>query len=86
MWISTKPGAATIPLVFDKVNLSNEIGIALQAGVDIAINDKGLGVTLYAKKYFVSTKSRWFVGGTEVIGTKHKLDPWVLSAGLSYRF
>lgn len=86
IFIKDKPGAATIPLGVDKVNLSNEIGIALQAGVDIAINDKGLGVTLDAKKYFVSTKSRWFVGGTEVIGTKHKLDPWVLSAGLSYRF
>ena len=24
--------------------------------------------------------------GTEVLATRHKLDPWVLSGGVSYRF
>ena len=24
--------------------------------------------------------------GTEVLTTKHKLDPWVLSGGVTYRF
>jgi outer membrane protein len=24
--------------------------------------------------------------GTEVLETSHKLDPWVVSAGISYRF
>jgi outer membrane protein len=25
-------------------------------------------------------------GGTEVLTTRHQLDPWVLSAGVTYRF
>lgn len=30
--------------------------------------------------------ARWYAGSTLAIQTEHKLDPWVLSAGLSYRF
>ena len=86
LWISGKPGAATIPLGVTDTDLSDEFGVALQAGVDIDVNDKGLGVTLDAKKYFVDTTARWYAGNTLAIQTEHKLDPWVLSAGLSYRF
>ncbi|MCB2087001.1 MAG: OmpW family protein [Sphingomonadaceae bacterium] len=86
LWISDKPGAATIPLGVTDTDLSDEFGVALQAGVDIDVNDKGLGVTLDAKKYFVDTTARWYAGNTLAIQTEHKLDPWVLSAGLSYRF
>ena len=49
-------------------------------------NDKGLGISLDAKKYFMDTTARFYVGGTEVLATKHSLDPWVVSAGLAYRF
>jgi len=84
--IGDKPGAAAVALTVDDFKMSSELGVALQAGTDIALGDGGFGLTLDAKKYFVSTKARWFIGGTEVIATKHKLDPWVLSAGVSYRF
>ena len=30
--------------------------------------------------------ARWYAGSTLAIQTEHKLDPWVLSAGLSYRY
>ena len=86
LWFDEDPGATTVGLGVDDFKMSDEFGVALQAGVDIAVNDKGLGVTLDAKKYFVDTTARWYVGGTEVIATKHKVDPWVLSAGLAYRF
>lgn len=85
-WVDSKPGAATIPLGVTKTTLSSEVGVVVQGGVDIAVGDNGLGLTLDAKKYFVNTTARWYAGNTLAIETEHKLDPWVLSAGLSYRF
>ena len=52
----------------------------------VPVNDSGMFVSLDAKKYFVSTDAHWYVNGAEVINTKHKLDPWVLSAGVGFRF
>ena len=86
LWISDKPGAATLPLGVTDTDLSDEFGFALQAGIDVPINDNGFGITLDAKRYFVDTTARWYAGETLAIETKHKLDPWVLSAGVSYRF
>ncbi|MEO1220445.1 MAG: OmpW family outer membrane protein [Pseudomonadota bacterium] len=34
----------------------------------------------------MGTTASWFVGDTVVISNDHDLDPWVLSAGVSYRF
>ena len=50
------------------------------------LNDKGLVFSLDAKRYFVGTTARWYANGVKVIETEHKLDPWVLSAGLGLRF
>jgi outer membrane protein len=86
LWVSDDPGAATLPLGVTETNLSNELGLALQAGFDLPVNDKGLGISVDVKRYFIDTTARWFVGNTLAIETEHKLDPWVISAGLSYRF
>jgi outer membrane protein len=86
LWVDSEPGAATVPLGVTKTTLSDELGLALQAGVDVAVNDNGLGLTLDAKRYFVDTTARWYAGSTLAIQTRHKLDPWVLSAGLAWRF
>lgn len=86
LWVAQDPGAAVRPLGVTSTNLSNELGLALQAGVDVPLNDKGLALTFDAKRYFIGTTASWFVGNTKVIETEHKLDPWVLSAGLAYRF
>lgn len=86
LWIEDKPGAATIPLGVTDTDLSDEFGIALQAGIDIPIGDQGFGINLDAKRYFIDTTARWYAGNTLAIETKHKLDPWVVSAGVSYRF
>jgi len=86
LWIDAKPGAATVPLGVTKTTLSDELGLAVQEGVDVAVNDSGLGVTLDAKRYFIDTTARWYAGSTLAIETRHKLDPWVLSAGLAWRF
>ncbi len=66
--------------------MSDELGFALQAGLDVPVNAKGMVVSLDAKRYFVDTTARWYAGGTKVIQTKHQLDPWVLSAGVGFRF
>jgi len=86
LWVGDKPGAATRPLGVTETNLSNELGLALQAGFDLPVNDKGLGISVDVKRYFIDTTARWFVGNTLAIETEHKLDPWVISAGIAYRF
>ena len=86
LWIKDKPGAATIPLGVTDTDLSDEFGLVLQGGVDIPIGGNGLGLSLDAKKYFVGTTARWYAGNTLAIETEHDLDPWVLSAGLAWRF
>ena len=85
-WVDSKPGAATIPLGVTRTTLSSKVGAVVQAGVDIPLGDKGFGLSIDAKKYFVSTTARWYTGSTLAIQTEHKLDPWVLSAGVSIRF
>lgn len=86
IWLSDEPGAATIPLGVTDTDLSDEFGFVLQAGIDVPVGDDGFGVTFDAKRYFIGTTAQWRAGNTLVIETEHNLDPWVLSAGLSYRF
>ena len=86
LWVADDPGAATLPLGVTRTTLSNEVGAALQAGLDVPIGNKGLGLSVDVKRYFIGTTARWFAGNTLAIETEHKLDPWVISAGLSYRF
>lgn len=86
IWLKDDPGAATLPLGVTDTDLSDEFGFALQAGFDVPLGDDGFGLTFDAKRYFIDTTARWFVGNTLAIETEHKLDPWVLSAGVSYRF
>lgn len=86
IWLDAEPGAVTLPLGVTNSDLSDEFGFVLQAGLDIPVGDDGFGVTFDAKRYFIGTTARWNVNDTLVIETDHKLDPWVLSAGLAYRF
>ncbi|MEO0032643.1 MAG: hypothetical protein RIS94_2401 [Pseudomonadota bacterium] len=81
-----KPGATAASLGVNKVSMSNSVGVALQAGTDIALGNSGFGLSLDAKKYFIKPTASFFVDDTLVLKTKHKLDPWVLSAGVTYRF
>ena len=86
-YIDEKPGATTRALGGTSLNLDNKLGAVVQAGVDIPINDKGLGLSLDAKKYWVNTTLHVFnATGTEILQTDHRISPWVVSAGLAYRF
>ncbi|WP_091144460.1 OmpW family protein [Novosphingobium sp. CF614] len=81
-----KPGSTARALGVDKVKMSNSLGAALQGGVDIALGNSGMGLSLDAKKYFMKPTAKFYVSDTKVLETKHNLDPWVLSAGVTYRF
>lgn len=88
LFIDEKPGAAAVTLLAaTKQKLDNRFGVVAQAGIDIPLGDKGFGISFDAKKYFLRTTAHWYnAAGTEVLSTKHKLDPWVVSGGVSYRF
>lgn len=86
LWVKDEPGAATIPLGVTETDLSDEFGFALQAGFDVPLGDDGFSLGVDAKRYFVGTTARWFAGNTVAIETEHNLDPWVISAGVGYRF
>lgn len=79
-------GSGVTPLGVTDVDLTNELGFALQAGADIALGDSGFGLSVDAKRYFIGTDARFFAGDTEIIRTEHDLDPWVISAGVTARF
>lgn len=85
LWINDAPGAQTIPLGVTRQSLSNELGVAVQAGIDVPAGENFI-VSFDAKKYWVNTTARWFAGNTRVIETTHAIDPWVLSAGVGFRF
>ena len=79
-------GADAAALGATDVDLSDELGFVLQAGVDIPLNDRGLGISLDAKRYFVGTTATFSAGENVALRSEHDLDPWVVSAGLAYRF
>ncbi|MFM5930887.1 MAG: OmpW/AlkL family protein [Novosphingobium sp.] len=47
-----KPGSS-LPAAVTSAKLDNTFGAVLQGGVDIAVNDTGMGISLDAKKYFI---------------------------------
>lgn len=86
IFVDEQPGADAVDLGATDLRLNDKLGLALQAGVDVPLGSNGMLLSLDAKKYFLETSARWFVDDTEVIATRNKLDPWVLSAGLGFRF
>jgi outer membrane protein len=85
--LDSKAGAGAVALGLTRAKISSKFGAALQAGFDVAVNDKGLGLTFDAKRYFMRPAAHFYTAdGTEAIATRHKLDPWVLSGGVAYRF
>lgn len=65
-----------------QVDLDNALGLALQAGADVAINEQWL-LNADVKKIFVKTDAK-INGGA--LKSKVELDPWVVSIGLGRRF
>lgn len=87
IFLKDKAGAgATSALTATNVQLDDTFGLAVQAGVDVPVN-AAMSVSLDAKRYFMRPDAHFYnAAGTEVLHTKHKLDPWVLSAGVGFKF
>jgi outer membrane protein len=64
-------------------NLKDEFGWALQAGVDIHLNENWY-INLDVKKVFLDPKI-FVVAGAAITG-RAKLDPWIIGLGIGYRF
>ncbi|MDN3646493.1 OmpW family outer membrane protein [Pontixanthobacter aestiaquae] len=79
-------GAGAAGLGITGADLSDEFGVALQAGADIDLNDSGLMFSVDAKKYFIDTTATFTDNTGILLQTEHQLDPWVVSAGLGFRF
>lgn len=86
LWFGEDPGSAAVAAGATDLEMSDELGLALQAGIDVPLGDNGIALSLDAKRYFIGTTARWYAGATKVIETEHQLDPWVLSAGVGLRF
>ena len=70
------------PGAFASVKYSNSVGYALQAGFDYWLNDHW-GLNLDVKKLWLDTDVN--VNGGAVTGSVN-IDPWLVGAGISYRF
>jgi outer membrane protein len=68
----------------DRLKVKDSFGVALQAGFDYMF-DEHWGANLDVKKIFLKPDFDATVGGTNVSG-KAKLDPWLIGAGVTYRF
>jgi outer membrane protein len=62
--------------------VGNGVGVALQAGGDVALTDR-VNLNLDVKKVFFRTDAT-INGGA--LKSRVRLDPWVFSAGIGYRF
>lgn len=65
-----------------KVDIDDGFGYALQAGVDVALKDRW-SANLDVKKVFFETDASVDNG---LLKTKVELNPWVVSAGVGYKF
>jgi outer membrane protein len=86
IFIDEKVGSDAAALGATRVKINDKVGMALQAGIDVPVGDSGLSVTLDAKRYFMRTTATFYAGQVEALKTRHKLDPWVVSAGIGFRF
>lgn len=78
MFYSQKGDAAS------SLDVKNTFGAALQIGADYMVNEHW-GVNFDVKKLFLKADFDTTIGGTDYSG-KAKLDPWLIGAGVTYRF
>jgi outer membrane protein len=70
------------PGALNSIDIDNAFGLALQAGVDVPINEKW-GWNIDVKRIFVDADAKWNGGA---VTADIDLDPWVIGTGISYKF
>ena len=68
-----------------RTKLTTEPTVAIQAGIDAPINQHW-SISIDAKKYFDKTTAHFWAGSTQVEAVRVNLMPFVVSAGIGYRF
>ncbi|CAD7040415.1 OmpW family protein [Pseudorhizobium endolithicum] len=70
---------------FSNLDVENNLGVALQVGFDYML-DEHWGVNFDVKKIFLETD--WSVDHDTLgpLSGKAKIDPWLIGAGVTYRF
>lgn len=69
---------------FTDLDVKNKLGAALQVGFDYML-DEHWGVNFDVKKLFLEPEWKVNLNGAPLTG-KAKLDPWLVGAGVTYRF
>ncbi|WP_411033508.1 OmpW/AlkL family protein [Shinella sp. BYT-45] len=69
---------------FSGLDVKNKLGAALQVGFDYML-DEHWGVNFDVKKLFLEPEWKVDFNGAPLTG-KAKLDPWLVGAGITYRF
>jgi outer membrane protein len=69
---------------FSSLSIDSQVGFALQAGFDYMI-DQHWGINVDVKKIWLEPSAKAFLGPVLVTG-KVKIDPWLVGAGVTYRF
>jgi outer membrane protein len=66
------------------LHFKNNLGYALQAGVDYALTDNWM-LNIDVKKLFLSTKASMYAGPARITANVD-IDPWIVGFGVGYRF
>lgn len=68
---------------FSDLEVEDDLGLVFEAGVDFPLNDRS-SLFLDAKKALLRPTATGTFGGAPVVG-ETRLDPWALTAGVSFR-
>jgi outer membrane protein len=80
-FLGTTPGGTAVTAL----NIKSSPGLALQAGFDYMLN-ANWGVNVDVKKLWLRPDITGNVTGTGAITGNLRLDPWIVGAGITYRF
>lgn len=69
---------------FTGFKLENDVGFALQVGLDYMI-DQHWGINFDVKKIWLRPDAKAYLGDI-VVKTKAKIDPWLIGVGVTYKF
>lgn len=85
-FIDEKSGSTTKAMGASRLKVNDTLGAAFQAGIDVPLNAKGLTFSLDTKRYIMRPAATWYAGDNMVLKNRQRLDPWLISAGLGFRF
>lgn len=80
-----KPTGTLAALGVNKLTVDDAFGVVLQAGVDVHLGG-GWYANADVKKVFLETDATYKAGNVTVARANIDLDPWIVAAGVGYRF